>query len=545
MTPSDASRADRAVDLVLGLEMLAFDGFELPAAIAERLARAPAAGVTLFRQRNVASPGQVRRLTEAVQRAAATEPGVAATAPLLVAADQEGGQLIGLGAETTQFAGNMALGAVGDPGLAERVGRAIGLEARAMGVNVVYGPCCDVASRPDNPGLGIRSFGEDPAAVGTLAAATIRGLHSAGVAATAKHFPGLGGTALDSHAGLPVIDRDRSELESLELVPFRAALAAGADLVMSAHVALPALTGDRTLPATLAPAVLRDLLRGALGFAGATITDALDMRALPQGPEQAVDVIAAFRAGIDLLLLAPDDEARRRIEAALVHAAARGLFEPDALAASTARLAAIRSRFADVPQPDLGVVGGADHAALADELARRSLTLVRDERATLPLRLAAEQRILAVMPAPRDLTPADTSSTVPPGLAAALRRRHPRVDELVTGHPPTDVEIAAARARAGTADVVVVGTLAASFDPAQAELVSAILETGVPTVTVALRTPYDLAVYPAAACHVCTYGILAPSLDALAGALFGEQPFAGRLPAAIPGVAAMGFGIVR
>jgi beta-N-acetylhexosaminidase len=522
--------------------MLAFDGVELPGPIEDRLVRAPAAGVTLFRSRNVADPAQVRRLTASIQLAAARGRASPDAAPVLIAADQEGGQLIALGDATTPFAGNMALGAVGDPELAEQVGRAIGLELRALGVNVAYGPVCDVASRPDNPGIGIRSFGEDPGAVAALGAAVVRGLRSAGVAATAKHFPGMGEAVLDPHRGLPVIDRGPTELDAIELVPFRAAIGAGADLVMSAHVALPRLTGDPSLPATLSDAVLRDLLRGELGFEGLVISDALDMRALPQGPEQAVAVIAALRAGIDLLLLAPDEDARLRIEAALVDAASRGLIEPAAVAASTRRLEALRTRLAGFAQPDLQLVGGVDHARLAAELAERSVTLVRDEAGLLPLRLDPGARLLAVMPAPRDLTPADTSSMVSAGLAAALRSRHDQVDEIVTGHPPSEADIASVRGRAVSADAVIVGTIAASFDRAQVGLVEAVLDTGVPTVTVALRTPYDLAAYPAARTHACTYGILAPSLVALAAALFGAVPFAGRLPVSIPDIAPLGPG---
>ena len=437
----------------------------------------------------------------------------------------------------------MALGAAGDPDLAERVGRAIGLELRAMGVNVSYTPVCDVATDPANPSIGIRSFGDDPAAVAALAAATVRGLRSAGVAATAKHFPGKGDVTVDSHYALPVLAISAERLRSLELVPFRAAIAAGADLVMSGHVAVPALCGDPTLPATVSRAVMHDLLRDELGFDGVAISDALDMRSLPQGPEQALDVVASLRAGVDLLLLGPDLEARQRIEAAAVHAAARRLLEAEAVARSIGRIDRLRGRLAGFPQPGLDVVGSTEHARLANELASRSITLVRNEDGLLPLRLVADARVAAIMPRPRDLTPADTSSVIEPMLAEALRTRHARVDAFVTSQPPTDDEIAAVRDAVRDHDLLVVGTIAASFDAAQSALVRALLATGVPMVTVALRTPFDLAVYPASRTHVCSYGILRPTLDALADAMFGGQPFQGRLPAAIPGLYGTGHGL--
>lgn len=524
---------------VLGRLMLAFEGLEVSPYAAERLREQPAAGITLFRYFNVASAGQVRELTDGLQRVAASGgwPG-----PLLIAADQEGGQLIALGADSTPFPGNMALGAAGDGELARRVGRAIGLEALAMGVNVVHAPSADLASNPANPGLGIRSFGSDPEAVANLAAAFVSGVRDSGAAATVKHFPGLGDVAFDSHLGLATVEQDRERLESEALLPFAAAIDAGADLVMSAHVAIPALTGDRSLPATLSSVVMEDLVRGELGFGGLTITDALDMSALPQGPEQAVDAIAAVRAGVDLLLLAPKEDQRLRIEAALAHAARRGMFDEAAMTRSLARVEALRVRLRSVAQPDLSIVGSAEHAALAREVAERSVTLVRDDAGLLPLRLPPGARVLAVMPQPADLTPADTSSTVTPGLGAALRGVHDRVDEIVTSHVPTSAEIAGVVNRARSADLVVVGTISASLEPAQAALVSAVLAAGRPTVTVALRTPWDLPAYPQAATHVATYGIQPPSLEALAAALVGRIPFAGRLPVEISGVAALGHG---
>lgn len=510
--------------------LLAFQGTVLPPEAERRLREAPAAGLTLFRYENVDTPDQVRAFTDAAQRAAATrEP---AAGPLLIAADQEGGQFLALGDTTTPFPGNMALGATGDPDLARRVGEATGRELAALGVNVAFAPACDLASSPANPHLGIRSFGDDPTTVAAFAAAMVRGLRAGGVAAAAKHFPGLGEANVDSHHALPVIGADRARLDASELVPFAAAIDAGADLVMSAHIGLPAITGDPTLPATLSREVMHDLVRSELGFEGLTITDALDMAALPQGTGQVVDAIAALRAGIDLLLCTPDPVKRQRIEDAVVQAAARRLFDPAEQRASSARLAALRARLGGLPRPDPSDLRSAAHLALAAEVAERSITLVSDDDGLLPLRPAPGSRLLAVMPAPRDLTPADTSATVAPGLAAALRERWPDVEEIVTSHPPTDAEIAAVAGRAQGASVVVVGTISASADPAQVRLIEALIASGRPVVTVALRTPWDLGAYPRARTHVAAYGILEPTMRALAATLFGALPFRGRLPVA-------------
>ena len=505
--------------------LLAFDGTEPPAWLLDGIRAGAVPGVTLFRFHNIGTPPDVRCLTETLQ-----ESGPDGAPPLLVAADQEGGQLRGLGDDITPFAGNLALGAVDDVDLSERVGRALGLEAAALGVNVVYAPVCDLATRPENPALGMRSLGDDPAAVGRHAVALVRGYQHAGVAATLKHFPGKGGVAVDTHHGLGVVDSERDELERRELAPFRAALAAEPRLVMSGHHALPALTGRDDLPATLSRAVMTDLLREVLGFDGVTITDALDMKALAQGAGQIVDAVAALRAGVDLLLCTPDEEATERLANGLRLALSRGLLDGGEVARSTARVDRLRAALARTALPGLEVVGCADHLALARELAERAITLVRDDAGLLPLRPGPDELVLAIQPRPRDLTPADTTSTVAPTLAQALHRQLPRVDELVVDDSPQPAEIAAAVERARSADLVVLGTAAANLVADQAALARAVLATGTPVVTVALRTPWDLPTYPEATTHLCTYSAHEPSTAALAAALSGSIPITGRLP---------------
>jgi beta-N-acetylhexosaminidase len=535
LAPSDCDGS--LEDLVDRRMMLAFDGPVAPPEVLELLAARDVPGFTLFRYRNVASPEQVRALTASLQ--AARRPGP----PLLIAADQEGGQLLGLGGGTTPFTGNMALGAAGDPELARRVGAAIGTECRALGVNVDYAPVCDLSANAANPALGIRSFGDDPAAVAALAAALVAGLQDAGVAATAKHFPGKGDAAVDSHYQLPTIERDRSAFDAHELVPFRAALAAGARLVMTAHVAVPALTGSPDLPATLSPRVLRDLLRDDLGFGGVVISDAFDMRAIAQGEAQIVDALAAVRAGVDLLLLAPGDDVRRRLDAALRAAVRRQLVDADDLRRSVGRVDDLRRWVAGFPQPDLDVVGCRSHRDLAAELARRSLTLVRDDRGLLPLRLLADGRVLVVTPTTVDLTPADTSATVDVDLAGALAARHPGVRAMQVPHAPEPHDVAAVLDAARGTDAVVVATIGAVTEAGQAALVSALQQSGTPLVVAALRTPYDLLAFPAVTTYVCTYGVQPPAIAALAAALFGETPFGGSLPVALGHLHPRGHGV--
>jgi beta-N-acetylhexosaminidase len=521
--------------------MLSFVGHELPREFLATLHRQHVGGVTLFRHHNVANPPQVRALTAALQRAAQE----AGQPPLLIAADQEGGQLMAIGNGTTPFPGNMALGAARSDELARRGGYAIGRELAAMGLNVNYAPVCDVNNNPQNPVVGTRSFGEDPAWVARLSAAMVEGLQSAGVAAAAKHFPGHGDTAADSHHRVPVLLHDEARLRSVELPPFAAAVKAGARLVMTAHVALPALEGGVDLPATLSPTILRGLLRNGLGFDGLIITDALDMRAIQQGPGLAIDAIAAVAAGVDLLVLSAEADLPQSLHAALLQAAQRLLLSTDELMASAERILSLKRWASAQAQPSLDVVGCAEHRALALEVAARAVTLVRDTAGQLPLRLPEEARVAAVIPQPADLTPADTSSYVTPSLAHALRRYHSRVDEFVTPLNPADSDVAALREQLGRYQLVIIGTINAAAHPGQAALVAGLIAGGIPTVAVALRLPYDLAAYPSAPTYLCTYSILESSMDALARALWGEMPIRGRLPASIPGMSASGQGMER
>ena len=498
--------------------MLAFEGQTPPPRILDWIAQRRVGGFSLFRPANYDNPAQLRELTAALQAAAHAS----GQAPLLIATDQEGGQLAAMGDGMTQFAGNMALGATRNPELARRVGRAIGLELAAIGVNINYGPVLDLNTNPHNPSLGIRSFGDEPGLAASLGAALVEGLQSAGVAATLKHFPGKGEAAVDSHYKMPVIAHDRERLDAVEFPPFKAGIDAGAKLLMTGHFAIPALTGTSAYPATVARRVMTDFARHEMGFNGVIITDALDMGA-----------ITAVRAGVDLMLIMLDEDTQERLYGGLALAYSRELIDDSHIRPSVERILALKTWAAAQPHPALDVVGSAEHRALETELARRSITLVRDEARLLPLRLAPDARVAAVMPAPRDLTPADTSSTIRPHLAAALRAHHPRVDEFVTSHLPDDNEIAALRERLTGYDLLILGTINASMQPEQAALVNELLALGRPTVTVALRTPYDLAVYPAAQTHLCTYSIQPASLDALAAALFGEFIPAGRLPVAV------------
>jgi beta-N-acetylhexosaminidase len=528
-----------ASDLVGERLLRTFDGLEPTPDVLTAISAGRAAGVTLFRAKNVATPGQIRALSATLQ---AARP--AGTPPLVIATDQEGGQLQAIGTGATAWPGNLAIAATGSVGLARRCGEAIGTELAAMGVTVAFAPVCDLLGAPESALMGTRTFGDDPVLAGRLAAAMVRGIQARGVAATLKHFPGHGSVAGDSHHGLPVATVDGATLRARELVPFRAGIRAGARLVMLGHLAVPAATGGRAVAATLAPELAVGLLRDELGFAGVSVTDALDMGALGDHDQLSEIVSQSVRAGIDLMLTLHTFALEERALDGLIADAAAGTLDIAALRRSRRRVRALRRWLGRAPaQPGLDAVGSADHVALARDIAERAVTLVRDRPGLVPLRPPSEGpwRIVVMTPRPVDLTPADTSSYAALGLADALREALGKggtpasVTALEVPLDPDPAAIAVLCRAAEPAAVTVAGTIDALAHPGQARLVDALVASGAPVVAVAQRTPFDLLAYPGVGTYACTHGIQPPNLRAMADALLGLIPFRGRLPVRLEG----------
>jgi beta-N-acetylhexosaminidase len=503
-----------------------FDGREAGPEILAAIRGGRTSGVTIFRARNVASSAQLRELCASLQ---AARP--AGNPPLVIGIDQEGGQLQALSEEATGWPGNLALGATGSEELTRKAGRAIGAEVAAVGGTLNFAPVCDVLQRASATPMGTRPFGDDPTQAARLAAAMTTGLQEAGIAACLKHFPGHGSAVGDSHFGLPVVTHDIDELRSMELPPFEAAIAAGALSVMPGHLGVPALTGGKVVAATVSREILEGLLRHDLGFDGVSISDALDMKGASSGGGLAETVVATADAGMDLLLLNHPTATEEAAFEALREAIAAGRLDPRRLEVSRNRILRMRSGFAALVQPGLEVVGCAEHRRLAREIAEASVTLVRDPQALLPLRLSPGDRVALIAPELTDLTPAETSSYLRLGLAEALRDRHIPVDEFEFHQQPTSV--AAARLAAATAAhairiVCTFDAISSSGRAALAPLLSA--DAARATIAVALRSPYDLSLFPDEVASICTYGVQPPQIQTLADGLMGRILFTGRLP---------------
>ena len=524
---------DNPAQLVGQKMLVAFQGFDSPSPeILDSIRKYKPSGFTLFRSMNIDNIRQVRNLTEGLQDLARE----LSLPPFLICADQEGGQLMAVG-DCTPLPGNMALGATRSVELAFKAGVVLGRELAALGINVDYAPCADVNNNPKNPVIGTRSFGDNPALVGEFAAAVIQGIQSQGVAATVKHFPGHGDTQTDSHLGLPILTHNMERLKAVELPPFAAAIQSGVKLVMTAHVGIQALDTDQALPATLSHRVITGLLRQELGFNGVAVSDAMDMHAIRQGELLRKDALLAAQAGVDLLLVTGDLKDHKRVYTSLFEAANSGLLTNETLDGSTVRIKELKDWIAThAVKPDLSVICCEEHMQVADEIAERSVTLVRDRENLLPVRLSPEKRIAVLVPKPQDLTPADTSSYIKPDLVEAIRAFHPQVDGYCIPFDPGELQRESIVLTLKGYDLIIAGTINACVTENQAELIRQLVNTKIPLIVIAMRLPYDLEVFPQVGTYLCTYSILEPAMRAAAKAIFGQITITGQLPVSLKNV---------
>jgi beta-N-acetylhexosaminidase len=488
--------------------------------------------------------------------------------PLLFSADFERGvsmRLMG----TTVFPHAMAFGGDGKLEDAENFGRITGEEARAIGIHWNFFPDADVNSNPANPIINTRSFGEDPVQVGDLVAAYIKGAHEAGMLTTAKHFPGHGDTATDSHLGVASVTVDRARLDSVELPPFRRAIAAGVDAVMVAHVTVPALDPDPNHVATISPTIVSDLLQKQLGFNGIVVTDALDMAGLTHLFMNDIGraAVEAFKAGSDLLLIPADLGASYN---AMVQAVRSGEISPERLDRSVlkilkakASLGLNEARLVDT-NALASVVGKPANLNFGQQVADAAVTLVRDNGQVLPLKhhgtvgaklpyMTQEEthnRVVAV------LFSDDVRTDGGRAFARELRARVPDarviyVDPRIAAAMSDEVLKAVDEAQAVIAAVYAVpvpgkvGNAIMTSDPTATLLQQVLDRAAAKTAVIAMGNPYLAKDFPKIETYLCTFSNATVSEVAAVKALFGEIAIHGHLPVTIPNVAQRGAGIER
>ncbi len=475
--------------------------------------------------------------------------------PLLVAADLESGAgfrfrgavhiptNIALGGATT-FPSLMAFGATGEPRYAYELGRITALEARAMGVHVPFAPVLDVNNNPENPIINIRSFGEDPAAVANLGVSLIRGLQEHGAVSTGKHFPGHGDTETDSHLALPIIRVGRDRLDAVELVPFRAAIDAGMRGIMTAHIAVPEISGE-TIPATLSKQVLTGLLRTDLGFDGIVFTDAMDMVAVDRLFPRGESAVRAVQAGADVILMPRD--VKQAVDA-IIRAIDDGRLTEARIDESVGRLLRLKEDLGlaeerAVPLEMIPrVVGVPEHMEIAREVAEHSITLIQNVRNLLPLLGTRRAQVMSVS----FRNPGDVLSGR--YFDARLRETYPR---LVTRSVDEDTNSEAYESllrRAGRSNLVVVSVYSnyagrVELPDATVDFVNQLARRSITHVVISFGNPYLISLFPDAQAYLLAWSSAQVSQEAASEALFGGIPIRGRSPTGMDPFFAVGDGI--
>ncbi|TDD17365.1 glycoside hydrolase family 3 protein [Kribbella turkmenica] len=497
---------------------------------AEVVAKYKPGGWIYFNARgNVQNPTQVATFSNQLQAAATS---VGQRVPLAIATDQEQGVVVRIGPPATQFGGNMAHGATRDAADARTAAGITGRELKAMGIQQDFAPVADVNVNALNPVIGVRSFSSDPQLVADMTVAQVQGFQrDAGIIATAKHFPGHGDTRDDSHTSLPTINHTLEEWNTIDAPPFKAAIKAGIDSIMTAHIVVPSLdpSGD---PATLSKPILTGVLRKQLGFKGVIITDGLEMAAVRQQYGDAEAAVRAIEAGVDQLLLPPAPDVQFN---AVLDAVRSGRISEKRIDESVRRILLLKLKNGILSDPYVdpakvsATVGTPESLAAAQAIVDKSVTLVKNTTNTVPL--SADPRKILV-------TGWGVSTTQ--SLAGSLARRGATTTVAQTGAAPSDAAIADAVAKAKQNDVTVVltqkawDTTVTDKQAKQQKLVKDLLATGEPVIVVAVRDPYDIAYFDAAPTYLATYGYAAVSMESLAKTIYGEIKPTGKLPVDIP-----------
>ena len=508
----DTMIAEMTIEEKVGqLIMVGFEGTQANDHITTHIRERLVGGIVLF-SRNIQSPKQTAELTNELQRLAGT---TAHQIPLFIGIDQEGGWVIRLREGATVLPGNMALGATGSTELAERAGEITAVELAAVGVNLNFAPVMDVNNNLHNPVIGRRSFGESPELVSRLGTAYIRGLQRNGVLATAKHFPGHGDTTVDSHFDLPTVNHDLKRIHALELQPFRAAIDADVAAIMTAHIIYPALDTDR--PATLSPTILTDLLRKELGFDGLLITDDMEMKAIDDRYQSDEAAVMAIEAGADIVMVLWTPAKQIEVFDALLSAVKSGRISQARLDQSVERILkskrmAFDRRFVEVDAVGT-TVGGEAHKQLAQTIASRAITVVRNRNNLLPLKLKPETSVLIL--------------SASPTLFDIFKAHHPNTGEARIPETPRGAQIQLQLSpQARDADVIIAGIT----NIEQAGLVQQFSFRPTPVIVIALGSPYTLRGCPGVSASLAAYDTHDASVSAAIKVIVGAREAQGKLP---------------
>lgn len=498
-----------------------FEGLEPPDYILDWIKTGQVGTIILF-GRNIETPQQLATLTQTLHAAARD----AGRPPLLIGIDQEGGTVARLREGFTESPGAQALGTANDLELAEEVSAMLGREMRALGINWTYAPVVDLTHDIANPTVGTRSPGMDAQHVSRIISAEVQGFQREGVAASAKHFPGLGNTPVDTHVALAVISGSVDYLWDGDLVPFRAAVDAGVASVMVSHVKFESL--DAEYPATLSPVIVPRLLRDEIGYQGVACTDSMEMKAISSHYGAGESAVLAALAEIDILLFSHYCENQQDAYNALLEAAQSGRLPPELIEAANARIAAMKQDYAVTEAPDITVIRTPEHLALAQRAARAGTVLLRND-GIFPLKPDAGNIVLVEFGSYLDSEAMERGDLA--NFARMVSERAPKIECIsLRAYEPKPELLEKARELAESAEILVLATRSAHLMPEQLEMARDLLGRAKRVILLCLRNPYDAGELPGAQAVLCTCGDSTPSLEAAVDALFGAFVPSGQLP---------------
>lgn len=520
------------IEKIIGeLFVIGFDGKVVPKSIKKLIHDYHIGGIILF-TRNIGSPDEVLRLTASLQKEA-RDAGY--ERPLLICVDQENGTVRRLGEGTTIFPGGMTIGASDSEENAYQVGYASGTELRALGINWNLAPVVDVNVNPDNPVIGVRSYGESPERVARLAKAAVKGMQDAGVVTTLKHFPGHGDTKVDSHLALPVIPHSIERLEEIELRPFQASLES--DVIMSAHIYFPALELEADKPATLSKAVLTGLLREKLGYTGLITTDCMEMNAISETIGTAKGVVAALQAGVDLAMVSHTLQRQVGALQEVKAAVESGELSRESILTSAERIRRVKDTYINWNNTSIdsgakvpSFVGGNDHRKLAKEAYRRGVTMVYNH-GLIPI--DSSSNIVIVTPEASAQSAAEDPSHATVRLYDAVRSYQPNAKNIALTSEWTEEDIHEQVEQWKQYDAVIFGVQYLAQQPMQQLLLEKLAASDIPVIAIVMRSPYDVALLPELHTCICTYEVSSPASEVAVSAVFGEEEILGTLPVTI------------
>ncbi len=492
----------------------------LTADVLENLKKWHPGGIILF-SRNIPDTTQLKQLTTELNNALSSDE-----FPLWFCVDQEGGVVVRLTQGVSVFPGNMALGATQNRDWAYEMGRVTAQEWLELGVNLNLAPVLDL-SYPENPGIGVRSLGQYKESVSELGTALIQGMQESGMSATAKHFPGKGLARKDSHLDLPRIDISNEDLLETELYPFKKAIEADVDFVMSSHCIYTQF--DSQSPATLSKPILTDLLRKELGFKGLVISDDLEMGAILKSMTVEEAALKFVQAGGDQVLVCHTPEVQEKVFHRLHEAVKNNELPESLLDEKVERIQAIKQKSIS-RQKKSEQNGLASGLKIAYEIAQNAITLVKNEDSLIPLDAEAPEKIFVLCVDYSPLTQVEEDSVRETSLEQLLKTYKPEIDFKQVALEPDPEQIKVVLNQANKADLLLIFTYNAHMYSDQAQLVQDCLNLGKKSVVSALRNPYDLSVFPQAKNYLVSYGFREASLKALVDVLFGRLPAKGILP---------------